>query len=117
MSSEERAWKFRIRDILDAIQRIQQYTQSLTYQQFVDSPMVIDAVARNFITIGEAVRHIPRQIQEAYPNIPWRAMYGMRNALAHEYDRVSLRRVWNTVEENLPKLPDLLREVLKDQGE
>ena len=47
--------------------------------------MVVDAVARNFEIIGEAAKNVPKDVQDRYPEIPWRKMYGLRNLITHEY--------------------------------
>ena len=41
-------------DMLDAAEKILKYTSKLDYDTFLESEMVIDAVARNFEIIGEA---------------------------------------------------------------
>ncbi|MDO8734894.1 MAG: DUF86 domain-containing protein [Elusimicrobiota bacterium] len=76
--------------------------------------MAIDAVERNFITIGEASNMIPKEFQEKYPDIPWRDMNDMRNIVAHEYYGVDYNIVWNTIKENIPALKIKIEEVLRD---
>lgn len=39
--------------------------------------MAIDAVIRNFEIIGEAVRYVPADAQERYPDVPWSKMRAM----------------------------------------
>ncbi len=41
---------------------------------------------------------------EAYPEIPWQQIVGMRNRLIHEYFRINLEAVWETVRNDLPEL-------------
>jgi uncharacterized protein with HEPN domain len=45
-------------DILESIEKIQQYTANLTFEDFVANNMAVDAVVRNFEIIGEAASHI-----------------------------------------------------------
>ncbi|MBI4339691.1 MAG: DUF86 domain-containing protein [Chloroflexi bacterium] len=113
MSSEEsRQWKPRIGHILEAIGRIQSYVHGVTFDQFCESSLIVDAVVRNFLIIGEATRYVPENVQRSHFNLPWAEMRAMRNILAHEYDRVDLYLVWDTIQENLPSLPSLLQQVL-----
>ncbi len=85
-----RDWKFRIEDIIEAIDHIDEYVKGLEYSLWVNDRKTIDAVIRNFEIIGEAANHIPDQIQEKYKDIPWLLMKGMRNLLIHEYFGVDL---------------------------
>lgn len=88
--SAEREWMLRIQDILDCIEKITEYTRSMTYEQFQKDDKTIDAVIRNLEVIGEAAGHIPLILQEKYPDIGWFEMRGMRNIMAHEYFGVSV---------------------------
>lgn len=108
-----RDWRFRIQDILECMDRIAEYTAGMSYEDFLDNRLVIDAVVRNLEVVGEAARHIPDEVQTRFPDIPWVEMKGMRNILIHEYFGVSLEIVWKTVRDNLPPVESKLKEVLK----
>lgn len=61
----------------------------------------------NIIIIGEAAKRIVERLPELVrqtPNIPWREMAGMRNRIAHDYEKIDLETVWDTVAELLPEL-------------
>lgn len=108
-----RDWRLRVEDILEALDRIEQYTRGMTFESFSTNPMVVDAVVRNLTVIGEAVRHIPSYVQKLYSHIPWMEMQAMRNVLAHEYFGVSLSILWETVTKDLPPLRPLFSEMIK----
>ena len=92
-----RQWKLRIRHILDAIAKIRVYTADMSLETFSANDLVVDAVLRNFMVIGEATRHIPIHVTTTYPQIPWRLMQDMRNVVVHDYPNVSLQVVWETI--------------------
>jgi uncharacterized protein with HEPN domain len=100
--------------MLEAIGRIQRYTGGLNEESFAGHSMVVDAVIRNFQVIGEAVRHVPDDVQARYPEIPWSLMQGMRHILVHDYYAVKLDVVWRTVQESLPPLLEPLTRVMKE---
>ena len=58
-----RKWKFRLRHILDAIQRIEEYTHGMGYDDLHRDQKTIDAVVRDFLTVGEAARLVPEHVQ------------------------------------------------------
>ena len=78
--------------------------------------MVVQAVLYNLIVIGEAAANIPTDIQERLPELPWRLMSDMRNIIAHEYFQVDREIVWDTVQNNLPRLIEPLQKLL-DSGD
>jgi uncharacterized protein with HEPN domain len=97
--------------ILECIQNIEEYVPE-GKDQFMYSKMIRDAVIRNLEIIGEATKNISNEFRSKHPEMPWRAMAGMRDVLIHNYMGVDLNIVWNTVERELPKIERSLRESL-----
>ncbi|MCD6527771.1 MAG: DUF86 domain-containing protein [Desulfuromonas sp.] len=112
-----RTWEFRIQDILEALTRIESYVRSITYEQWVNDDKTVDAVIRNLEIIGEASNHIPQAIQNAYSDIPWEQMRGMRNLLIHEYFGVDIEIIWKTVVNDLPGLRKQLENVDRNESD
>lgn len=109
-----RAWRERVEDILQAVERIRSYTESLNARSFAEDQKTIDAVVRNLEVIGEASSHIPLEIQGRHSEIPWREMRAMRNLLSHAYFGIDAAVVWKTVRDDLPALAAGLKSVLDE---
>jgi uncharacterized protein with HEPN domain len=54
--------------------------------------------------IGEAAGRLSESYQLDHTDVPWRAIRGMRNVIAHDYGRVDHAIVWNTLQCDLPRL-------------
>lgn len=96
-----------LRHILDAIQQIEAYTADMAVETFLEGRLTLDAVVRNIEIVGEASRNITEHDPEfaaEHPEVPWDAMYTMRNRLSHGYFSVDARVVWQTVQQDLPEL-------------
>ena len=93
--------------ILDAIGRIERYPASKSLDDFERDEQCQDAVIRNIEIIGEAARniqqHSPDFVQQHH-EIPWAALYAMRNRLSHGYWAVDLAVVWQVIERDLGAL-------------
>ena len=76
-------------------------TSDISYDRFVDDPMMSRAVVRSLEIIGEAAKKIPPDFTASYPLVPWKEMAGMRDRLIHHYFGVDYEIVWNTVREDL----------------
>ena len=113
----QRLWRFRIQDVLDAIARVQQYTQEMDFERFREDRKTLDAVERNFILIGEAVGGVPEEVTRGFPSLPWRTMRDMRNLVVHQYWGVDAERVWNTIQTDLRPLVPLLQKMLAETKE
>ena len=109
-----REWTFRIRDIIQAAEKIGRYIQQLDFAGFEQDAKTTDAVLRNLTIIGEAAGSIPIEVQEEYPGIPWDEMRRMRNIVVHVYFGVSLPIVWRTATQDVPGLVEPLRAILSE---
>ncbi|MCW4011046.1 MAG: DUF86 domain-containing protein [Candidatus Bathyarchaeota archaeon] len=102
-------------DILEAIQRIEEYLTGLTFGTFSKDKKTIDAVIRNFAVIGEAAKHVPLSLKQEHPEISWKRMAGMRDKVIHEYFGVDVQILWNASKIDLsvlkPQMEDLLKEL------
>jgi len=107
-----RDWRFRVADILAAVEAIGRYTTDMTYEEFVADQRTADAVVRNLMTMGESIRWIPEPILDAHPEVPWRIMRAVRNVVVHEYFGIDAQILWETVRGDLPPLVPRLEAVL-----
>ena len=74
-----------LEDILTSINRISEYTEGFSFDDFIKDFKTVDAVIRNFEIIGEAAKSLPEDIKEKYHDVPWEEMYRLRNKVSHEY--------------------------------
>ncbi len=73
---------------------------------------MVRSVLYSIGVIGEAVKNIGAEFKAAYPDIPWRAISGIRDRIVHEYFRTNTRRVWDVVTDDIEPLEATLRESL-----
>ncbi len=106
MSREQQRLADYLAHILEAIERIEKYTEDMSEVAFLDNPKTQDAVIRNIEIIGEASNNIEKHYPEfaaANSELPLSSAYEMRNAVAHGYFKVDLEIVWKTIHTNLPE--------------
>ena len=73
-------------------------------EAFDADPLVIRA-AKNIVTeIGEATKALSPATTDAIPEVPWRAIAGMRDRTIHRYPEVDLDVLWDTLVHDLPEL-------------
>lgn len=97
-----------LRDILEAIGRIQTYIRGLSYPQFLMDLKTQDAVVRNLEIIGEAAKRVSPASRRRASSVPWQDIGAMRDRLIHQYFGTNWEIVWDVIQ---AKLPELEREV------
>ncbi|HEV7403768.1 MAG TPA: DUF86 domain-containing protein [Chthoniobacteraceae bacterium] len=97
-----------LRDILDSATTIRGYLSGVTRDTFMVNTEKQDAVLRRFEIIGEAASRLTPETQALFPQLPFRAMRGMRNIIAHDYGDVDLDQVWQTAGADLKPLIEAL---------
>jgi len=112
-----RDWRDRLRDILEAIEEIFEFTEGVDGEAFAEDMKTRKAVLADFAIIGEAAAHIPENERRAHPDLPWRSMRDMRNVVIHAYFMVEPAIVWETIRGDLPNLATQIREILKRGSE
>jgi uncharacterized protein with HEPN domain len=71
---------------------------------FIENNITFDATLRNLELIGEAATHIPKEIQSAHPEIPWRLIIATRNRLIHAYLGIDDDTIWSIIQDDIPAL-------------
>ena len=112
-----RDYRVYLDDILEAAERIEQYTSGIDLQQFIADNMRVDAVLRNFEIIGEATGHLAPQIRGKYSEVEWSKIIGLRNIIAHEYFRVNLPIIWSLIENDVTPLRIKVSAILEQEDE
>ncbi|MBZ5562272.1 MAG: DUF86 domain-containing protein [Acidobacteriia bacterium] len=107
-----RDYKVHLEDILEAIQKIRNYTSGHTLKTFAQDAKTLDAVVRNLEVIGEATKKVPEKMRAEHPEVDWRRIAGLRDILVHEYFRVDVEIIWDIVQNKLETLEAGIKSIL-----
>lgn len=90
----------------------QDFGQSITGMTvFRACGMSIQYITENFIKIRNKVT---ADFFSSYKQVPWKAVFGMRNVIAHEYTDIDDEAVFNTIHNDMPVLKETAEKILAD---
>jgi uncharacterized protein with HEPN domain len=101
-------------DIYHASNRILVFAAGLTKSDLATNEEKQSAILYQVIVIGEATKRLSSEFRNCHANIPWKDIAGMRDILAHQYDRVNLNTLWDVIQHDIPSLLELIEPLLPD---
>jgi len=99
-------------DMLSAAREALAIVGNTTAEQFLTDRLRLRALERTLELVGEAARRVTPACQAAHPEIPWRALIGQRNLLAHEYGRINPALLYQAALERAPLLIASLERII-----
>jgi len=100
-----------LNDILESIDKVEQYTEGMSFDSFSNDQKSIDAVVRNLEIIGEAANRLPVDFKERHSSFEWHKVVGLRHRIIHEYFGIDLQIIWQIMHADLPALRHTLSRI------
>jgi uncharacterized protein with HEPN domain len=108
-------WQPYARHILDTIAKIRRIQ---VRGDLMEDEVLYAAALCNLQTLSEATQHLPEDLKQQHPGIPWKQISGFRNILVHQYlGEIDPQTVRQVVEQHLTPLEDAIQFMLAGSGE
>ena len=88
--------RLRLDLILMMIGHLRRRLRNVTLPMFMVDVDEQDLTAYRLAVIGETVNKLPPELRVRYADVPWAAMYTMRNIISHDYPGIDMTRVYLT---------------------
>jgi uncharacterized protein with HEPN domain len=82
-------------------------------EDFKDNTIYHDVCSFYISQAGESIKSLPAELTKDYPEIHWKGISGMRDVIAHGYEKINLETVWTFIIEELPALKEACEEILR----
>ncbi|HUR68762.1 MAG TPA: HepT-like ribonuclease domain-containing protein [Candidatus Thermoplasmatota archaeon] len=99
-----------------ACRHILEFRADASFEAFSADLQLRSAIIHQLMIVGEAAKRVSSEYSRKHPQIPWRAIAGMRDRLIHAYDAVDLDEVWLAVERDVPRMLQDLEPLLPRRG-
>jgi uncharacterized protein with HEPN domain len=100
--------------ILDELNYLAKQAEATDKESFLGDETLQRSFVRSIEIIGEAAKQVPESMRQAYAQVQWRDMAGMRDRLIHSYFGVDYDIVWdvaaNKAKQLIPEFVNILAE-------
>ncbi len=100
--------KFYIQKIKQDLEFISRHMKNVDIEELNANEVLLDSMLFRMIQISENARKLTEEFKQTRENIPWSALYGLRNRIVHDYGNVDLNIVYETLKVDIPDLLELL---------
>ena len=91
-------------------------TENFDYQSFRGDHKTQRAVFMSLHQVGELSWRLPKQFCHKHVTIPWAGIKQMRNIISHEYVKIDLEIVWNTVSGDIPSFLESIKRIVGEMN-
>ena len=91
-------------DIYRAGQNVVKFSAGLKREDLELHDVNTSGILFQIMIIGEATKRLSSEFREQHPNLPWSDMAGMRDVLAHQYDRLDFDLMWKVIRKSIPEM-------------
>ncbi len=100
--------------VLEQIGGLYQYVGGVAEADFLGNEQLRDACCMKILVIGEYCGKLSQEFKAAHSEIDWRLIKAARNYYAHDYGDLTPKKIWETIQNDIPGLEQTLRKVLKE---
>ena len=97
--------------LITDLEFIVKHMKDVDIEELYKNEVLLDSMLFRLIQISENAKKLSEKFKENIPQIPWKAVYGLRNRIVHDYGSVDLDIVFSTLTEDIPGLLDILKKV------
>ena len=103
-------------DIAEQAEILMQAVSTISYEEYLRTPLYQNGIVRSFEIIGEAAKQIPEEYRIQHPDIPWRKMAGLRDRLIHAYASINYRLIWQIAADEIPALHQQIQSLIEERS-
>lgn len=86
------------------------HMKDVDIEELNKNEILLDSMLFRMIQLSENAKKLTEQYKQKHNNIPWNAMYGLRNRIVHDYGNVDLNVVFETLKNDIPELLEMFTE-------
>ena len=90
---------------------INRHMEKADAEELAQNELLLDSMLFRLVQISENARRLSEEYKDDRPDIPWVALFGLRNRIVHDYGSVDLKVVYETLKFDIPSLTEKMTKV------
>lgn len=99
---------FYVKKIRQDLSFIVEHMKDVDQDELNKNELLLDSMLFRMIQISENARKLSDEYIAVHSQVPWNALYGLRNRIVHDYGNVILDIVYDTLKSDIPEMLDLM---------
>lgn len=87
---------------------IVEHMKDVDQESLCQNEVLLDSMLFRMIQISENAKKMTDEYRIEHSQVPWNALYGLRNRIVHDYGNVVLDVVYDTLKNDIPEMLDLM---------
>ena len=109
MTARVEGW---VADILRNAERARAFVGTLSTAELAADEVRPYGALHALTLVGEAAKRVPPEVRQRFPDIPWKAMAGLRDVIVHQYDELDIAAIHRTATHDAQMLIERLPAVI-----
>ena len=84
--------------------------KNVDLEELSENEVLLDSMLFRTIQLSENAKKLSDEYKQKRKQIPWNAVYGLRNRIVHDYGNVELNVVFETLKNDIPELLNMISE-------
>lgn len=97
--------------LVEDVDFVIEHMANQTLESFQNDPVLLDSMMFRLIQISESANNLSEEFKNSYEDIPWIAIYGLRNRIVHDYGNVDLNIIFNTLKNDVKDVKKLINSI------
>lgn len=105
-----------ISKLIENIKFIYSHMSNQTQETLERDEVLLDSMMFRLVQISENAKNLSEEFKIEHNNIPWMAIYGLRNRIVHDYGNIDLGIIFNTLKYDIAEIKLLIEKIKKEWG-
>ena len=99
--------------MLESIDRLEQCHSKYSLEEAINDYMIFDVILMEFENLANQMMKLSQELPNSHPDLHLNELRAIRHRIAHDYLSVQIETLYQTIENDFPKVKLTLQKLIK----